>query len=104
MDYAGVALLLALFISNAVGLDLLYNHRLKLAGTLNIVNLCLTVALAYNFDQIRSILIVFAVVAVIVVIILLARLYINFKRRQRRPSQSFEAPIDVEFIDHDEEE
>ncbi|MBO6046716.1 MAG: hypothetical protein J6P61_03090 [Erysipelotrichaceae bacterium] len=104
MDYAGVALLLGLFISNAVGLDLLYNHRLKLAGTLNIVNLCLTIALAYNFNQIRSILIVFAVVAVIVVIILLARLYINFKRRQNRPSQPFEPPVDVDFIEHEDEE
>jgi len=96
MDYAGVALLIALFVSNAVGLDLLYNHRLKLAGTLNIVNLCLTVALAYNFDQMNSIMLIFLIIAIIVVIFLLVRLYLSSKKRkQKRRTQ----PIDADLIE-----
>ena len=46
-----VGLIIILFLSNAFALDCLYNKRIKTTGALLILNLCLTVALAYQFEQ-----------------------------------------------------
>lgn len=50
-----VGLIIVLFLSNAIALDCLYNHRIKTTGALMILNLCLTVALAYQFQQMEKI-------------------------------------------------
>ena len=50
-----VGLIIILFLSNALALDCLYNHRIKTTGALIILNLCLTVALAYQFKQMEKI-------------------------------------------------
>ncbi len=50
-----VGLIIILFLSNAFALDCLYNKRIKTTGALLILNLCLTVALAYQFEQMEKI-------------------------------------------------
>lgn len=50
-----VGLIIIMFISNAFALDCLYNRRIKTTGVLLIFNLCLTVALAYQFEQMSKI-------------------------------------------------
>lgn len=50
-----VGLIIILFLSNAFALDCLYNHRIKTTGALLILDLCLTVALAYQFKQMEKI-------------------------------------------------
>lgn len=50
-----VALIIILFLSNAIALDCLYNHRVKTTGAFIVLNLCLTVAIAYQFQQMQKI-------------------------------------------------
>ena len=76
-----VALILACFLSNALALDSLYKDRKKLAGMLIICNLCLTVALAYQFQQIQNIFYVLLVVLGIVIIFFRVKYYLK-KRHQ----------------------
>lgn len=42
-----VGLIILLFVSNALALDCLYNHRIKTTGALLILNLCLTGVLQF---------------------------------------------------------
>lgn len=79
MNVPGVALLLALFISNALALYFLYNDKVQFSGVCNIVSLCLTVALAYCFQQMRSIATVVGVFAAIVAAIVIIRMVVMKK-------------------------
>lgn len=90
-----VFLILACFISNAFALDNLYKDRKKITGILIIVNLCLTVALAYQFDQIKNIFYVILAAAAIVVAFFGVKFYIN-KRKS-------EAVIVNKEIEHNED-
>ncbi|MCD7808838.1 MAG: hypothetical protein LUH02_05805 [Erysipelotrichaceae bacterium] len=92
-----VALILILFISNVFGLDCLYNHRYKTTGALLILNMCLTVALAYQFDQMQNIMYVLLAVAGIIVVIFVARYLLI---RKKKTSQI----IDSDYIEEKEDE
>ena len=85
-----VGLIILLFVSNALALDCLYNHRIKTTGALLILNLCLTVALAYQFKQMeKSVYILLGLIGVIV-LFFGVRFYIKKKK---------EAPIIIEDAD-----
>lgn len=75
-----VFLIMACFISNALALDSLYKDRKKLTGILIIVNLCLTVALAYQFDQIQNIFYVLLTILAIVLAFFGIQFYIKKKK------------------------
>lgn len=75
-----VALIIVLFISNAVGLDCLYNHRIKTTGALLILNLCLTVALAYQFNQMQKIGYILLVLIGIIVLFFGIKYYLRKKK------------------------
>lgn len=77
-----VFLILACFISNAFALDSLYKDRKKLTGVLIIVNLCLTVALAYQFDQIQNIFYVLLAVVALIVAFFGVKFYINKRKSE----------------------
>lgn len=74
-------LIIILFLSNVLGLDCLYNHRYKTTGMLLILNLCLSVALAYQFQQMEKIVYVLMVCVAIVLVFFLVKFYIN-KRKE----------------------
>ena len=84
MNMTGVALLLALFISNALALDFLYNNKAKFSGVFNIASLCLTVALAYHFKQMKSIATVLGIFLAIVVVIVIIRLVVRKKLNEKK--------------------
>lgn len=44
-----IVLVIAMFVCTALALNFIVNGRYKLSGTLNVVNLCLIVATAYQF-------------------------------------------------------
>ena len=50
-----VMLIVGLFASSALSLNFIVNQKYKLAGSMNIINLCLVVATAYQFDQVKNI-------------------------------------------------
>jgi RsiW-degrading membrane proteinase PrsW (M82 family) len=77
-----VALILALFFSSAIALDCLYNQRIKSTGALLIVNLCLTVALAYQFKQMEKIFYIFLCVVGAVIIFFGVRFYLRKKKER----------------------
>lgn len=83
-----VGLIIVMFISNALGLDCLYNRRYKLTGSLFIINLCLTVALAYQFQQMEKIVNLLLIVAGIVLLLFAIRFYIKKKKSQKIQSQN----------------
>ena len=89
-EYAGVALLIALFVSNALALDLLYNKRGKLAGVMNIISLCLTVALAYTFNQTQNIMIVFGIFLAIVALIVILKFVIKRQVKKKKEAKAEE--------------
>lgn len=76
-----VALIIALFASNAIALDCLYNERIKTTGMLLILNLCLTVAIAYTFQQMANIFYFFLALVGIVIVFFAVRFYL-MKRKQ----------------------
>ncbi|MCD7949617.1 MAG: hypothetical protein LUG12_05080 [Erysipelotrichaceae bacterium] len=92
-----VALILILFISNVFGLDCLYNHRYKTTGALLILNMCLTVALAYQFDQMQNIMYVLLAVAGIIVVVFMVRYLLIRKKNQGKI-------INNEYIEEKEDE
>ena len=49
-----VMLIVGLFASSALSLNFIVNQKYKLAGSMNIINLCLVVATAYQFDQVKN--------------------------------------------------
>ena len=77
-----VWLFIALFFSNALGLDCLYNHRIKTTGALLILNLCLTVALAYQFEQVEKIFYIFLFAVIAVVVFFGVRFYLKKKKEK----------------------
>ncbi|MCD7840036.1 MAG: hypothetical protein LUG46_05330 [Erysipelotrichaceae bacterium] len=92
-----VALILILFLSNAFGLDCLYNRRYKTTGALLILNMCLTVALAYQFDQMQNIMYVLLAVALIIIIVLIVRYFLIKKRNEGKI-------IDNEYIEEKDDD
>lgn len=92
-----VALILILFLSNVFGLDCLYNRRYKTTGALLILNMCLTVALAYQFDQMQNIMYVLLVIAGIIIVLLIARYLIIKKKNEGKI-------IDTEYIEEKEDD
>lgn len=77
-----VGLIIGLFVSNAVALDCLYNQRIKTTGALLIMNLCLTVALAYQFKQMEKIFYIFLVFVGVVVLFFAIRFYLKKKKEK----------------------
>lgn len=77
-----VGLIIALFVANAVALDCLYNHRIKTTGALLVLNLCLTVALAYQFKQMEKIFHIFLGLVALVAIFFAVRFYITKKKQE----------------------
>ena len=75
-----VGLIIALFVSNAFALDCLYNGRKKTTGALLILNLCLTVALSYQFQQMEKIFYLFLSVVGLIVVFFGVRFYIQKKK------------------------
>lgn len=86
-----VGLIILLFVSNALALDCLYNHRIKTTGALLILNLCLTVALAYQFKQMEKIVYILLGLIGVIVLFFGIRFYIKKKK---------EAPIIIEDANH----
>lgn len=80
-------LIIIMFLSNAVALDCLYNHRVKTTGALLILNLCLTVILAYQFQQMEKIFYVLLVLVGLVLLFLGVKIYLRKKK---------EAPVIIE--------
>lgn len=75
-----VGLIIILFLSNALALDCLYNHRIKTTGALIILNLCLTVALAYQFKQMEKIFYLLLGCAGLVALFFGVKLYLKKKK------------------------
>ncbi len=75
-----IGLIFAIFISNVIGLECLYNSRYKTTGALLILNLCLTVALAYQFQQMDKIIMILFVVVLIIAVFFGGRVYLNYRR------------------------
>ena len=79
-----VALIIGLFATSALALNFLVGQRTKMAGTMNIINLCLTVAIAYQFDQVKNIIWLFICAAVIVVVFFIVKTFIKRKKSQAK--------------------
>lgn len=87
-----VLLIVGLFVSSALSLHFLVGGKSKLSGAMNIVNLCLTVAVAYQFDQVKNIIWLFICAAVVVVAFFILKFYIGRKRKNRNI-------VDVDLIE-----
>lgn len=87
-----VLLIIGLFVSSALSLNFLVGGKTKLAGAMNIINLCLTVAVAYQFDQVKNIIWLFIGAAVIFVLFFIIKFYIGKKRKSSRI-------VDVDLIE-----
>lgn len=75
-----VGLVIAMFICNALALNFMVNSRYKLSGTFNIINLCLIVATAYQFELVDSIITVLIIFAILIIISLI----LNKKRKEKK--------------------
>ena len=71
-----VVLVIAMFVCTALALNFMVNGRHKLSGTFEIINLCLIVATAYQFELVNSIIMVLIVLAILII----AGLILNKKR------------------------
>ena len=81
-----VMLIVGLFASSALSLNFIVNQKYKLAGSMNIINLCLVVATAYQFDQVKNI--VYFVVRFLL------------KKKKKEKQQSIENKVvDVDVVD-----
>lgn len=85
-----VGLIIVLFLSNALALDCLYNHRIKTTGALIVLNLCLTVALAYQFQQMEKIFYLLLTCAGLVALFFGVKFYLRKKR---------ETPVIIKDVD-----
>ena len=83
MDYTGIALLLGLFAVNAFALNFLYDSKYKLVGAMNIIGLCLTVGLAFNFKQMEDIFKIFLGLFILVIIFFIIRIRLARKKVKR---------------------
>ena len=77
-----VALVIAMFVCTALALNFMVNGRHKLSGTFEIINLCLIVATAYQFELVNSIIMVLIVLAILII----AGLILNKKRKKKKIS------------------
>ena len=75
-----VVLVIAMFVCTALALNFMVNGRHKLSGTFEIINLCLIVATAYQFELVNSIIMVLIVLAILII----AGLILNKKRKQKK--------------------
>ncbi|WP_455683475.1 hypothetical protein [Thomasclavelia sp.] len=75
-----VALVIAMFVCTALALNFMVNGRHKLSGTFEIINLCLIVATAYQFELVNSIIMVLIVLSILIIV----GLILNKKRKQRK--------------------
>ncbi len=90
-----VALVIAMFICTALALNFMVNGRHKLSGTFEIINLCLIVATAYQFELVNSIIMVLIVLAILII----AGLILNKKRKQKKLANEV---IEARIIDKGE--
>lgn len=90
-----VALIIGLFVSTALSLNSLVGQKYKLAGTFNIINLCLIVAVAYQFEQVQNIIWALVLCVVLVVGFFIAKTY--FKKKK-----STSNVIDVDLIEDED--
>ena len=85
-----VMLIVGLFASSALSLNFIVNQKYKLAGSMNIINLCLVVATAYQFDQVKNIVWLFGIAAVRFLL----------KKKKKEKQQSIENKVvDVDVVD-----
>ena len=89
-----VALVIAMFVCTALALNFMVNGRHKLSGTFEIINLCLIVATAYQFELVNSIIMVLIVLAILII----AGLILNKKRKQKKLANEV---IEARIIDKD---
>ena len=75
-----VALVIAMFVCTALALNFMVNGKHKLSGTFEIINLCLIVATAYQFELVNSIIMVLIVLAILIIV----GLILNKKRKQKK--------------------
>ena len=90
-----VALVIAMFVCTALALNFMVNGRHKLSGTFEIINLCLIVATAYQFELVNSIIMVLIVLAILIN----AGLILNKKRKQKKLANEV---IEARIIDKGE--
>ncbi|GFI41811.1 hypothetical protein [Thomasclavelia cocleata] len=90
-----VALVIAMFVCTALALNFMVNGRHKLSGTFEIINLCLIVATAYQFELVNSIIMVLIVLAILII----AGLILNKKRKQKKLANEV---IEARIIDKGE--
>ena len=89
-----VMLIVGLFASSALSL----NFIVKLAGSMNIINLCLVVATAYQFDQVKNIVWLFGIAAGVVLVYFVVRFLLKKKKKEKQ--QSIENKVvDVGVVD-----
>ena len=90
-----VALVIVMFVCTALALNFMVNGRHKLSGTFEIINLCLIVATAYQFELVNSIIMVLIVLAILII----AGLILNKKRKQKKLANEV---IEARIIDKGE--
>ena len=76
-----VMLIVGLFASSALSLNFIVNQKYKLAGSMNIINLCLGVATAYQFDQVKNIVWLFGIAAGVVLVYFVVRFLLKKKKK-----------------------
>lgn len=86
-----VVIIIALFASTAFALNFLVSGKTKLAGMFNILNLCLTVAAAYQFKVMKSIAYIIAIAVVAIIVFFIIRYRMKHK------------VINAEMIEHEDE-
>lgn len=91
-----VALVIGMFIVTALSLNCIVSGKTKLAGACNIVNLCLIVAVAYQFKLVDTIIIILVVLIVLVI----AGMILVQQRKKKKAEMVFEANV----IENKEEE
>ena len=90
-----VVFVIAMFVCTALALNFMVNGRHKLSGTFEIINLCLIVATAYQFELVNSIIMVLIVLAILII----AGLILNKKRKQKKLANEV---IEARIIDKGE--
>ena len=76
-----VMLIVGLFASSALSLNFIVNQKYKLAGSMNIINLCLVVATAYQFDQVKNIVWLFGIATGVVLVYFVVRFLLKKKKK-----------------------
>ena len=90
-----VMLIIGLFASSALSLNFIVNQKYKLAGSMNIINLCLVVATAY---QVKNIVWLFGIAAGVVLVYFVVRFLLKKKKKEKQ--QSIENKVvDVDVVD-----